>query len=72
MTPDWEHNPPESLTSEPWVMRLEADGALYVVCGRDTVHVLRVPSELVLELGNAIRRGEVRRVLEVQAKGKPK
>jgi hypothetical protein len=69
---EWEHNPPETLTGGvPWKVTLEADGCLCVSMESDDglTFTLRVASETVLELGNAIRRNEVRRVLEQQKGG---
>lgn len=62
----WAHNPPETLIGNPWKVELQEDGALLLSCGTDDglVYTLRVAHEVVLDLGNAVRRNEVRLVLE--------
>lgn len=70
MSAEWQHNPPETLIGNPWKVELHADGSLLLTCGTDDglVYTLRVEPTIVLELGNAIRRNEVRRVID-QNKG---
>lgn len=71
MSAEWEHNPPETITGNPWKVELHADGSVLLSCGTDDglIYTLRMASEVVLELGNAVRRNEVRRVLEQQEGG---
>lgn len=71
MSAEWEHNPPETLIGNPWKVELNADGSLLLSCGTDDglVYTLRIARDIVLDLGNAVRRNEVRRVLEQQKTG---
>lgn len=66
MSAVWQHNPPELLTAGvPWRITLQADGSLAVSCDiEELTFTLHVASAVVLELGNAIRRAEVARVIK--------
>lgn len=71
MTVEWEHRPDISLVSAAWTVQLVGDGSLIITCvGNQTTHSMRMPHDVVLDLGNAVRRNEVRLVRNQQREDK--
>lgn len=67
----WEHTPAVKTGDREWTVRLHEDGRLAITTVQDgwTLPVVVLPQSVVLELGNAIRRTEVARVIAQQGKG---